>query len=167
MSMREYSLRDAGFLIDAEVAAYACLSMDKTTKSVPEAIQVCLDDGTFAEKARAGALPEDYSDVDIVIDFFNALPEDVGTCVDAPRFCGTAVPVLPELAETPQEMEFDDDLLLYIGASKESTLFQAAYSSPEELLEEFKKVMTHCEVELPEDFDWWGHIMTFGGTYYC
>ena len=76
-------------------------------------------------------------------------------------------PVLPELAETPQEMEFDDDLLLYIGASKESTLFQAAYSSPEELLEEFKKVMTHCEVELPEDFDWWGHIMTFGGTYYC
>lgn len=84
MSMREYSLRDAGFLIDAEVAAYACLSMDKTTKSVPEAIQVCLDDGTFAEKARAGALPEDYSDVDMVIDFFNALPEDVGTCVDAP-----------------------------------------------------------------------------------
>lgn len=167
MSMREYSLRDAGFLIDAEVAAYACLSMDKTTKSVPEAIQVCLDDGTFAEKARAGALPEDYSDVDMVIDFFNAMPEDAGTFVYASSFCGEAVPVLPELAVNPQELEFDDGLLPYIAASKESTLFQAAYSSPEELLEEFKKTMRHMDVELPEDFDWWGHIVAINGTDFC
>ena len=43
-------------------------------------------------------------------------------------------------------------------------MFIPAYSSPDELLDEFKSVLAGFGVELPDDFDWFAHVVRIDGT---
>lgn len=63
------------------------------------------------------------------------------------------------------EFNFDGDEILYIQPDREPTLFQAAYSSFEELLEEFKHKLVGLGI--PDDFDWEGRVVKINGMNYC
>lgn len=61
MGMATYPMKDVGFYVDHEVAAYIMLAADQATGEVPNEISALLEDGAFAVRAKEGALPCDYS----------------------------------------------------------------------------------------------------------
>lgn len=158
MSMSSCALVDTGFYIDAEVAAYVQLASDKTGDTVPGEIKDILENGTFAARAKAGKLPCCYSDVSVTGEFLG----DYGHHSSA--FAGEIATLLPERAKSPIERSFRGTYLLYIPASGAPDLFLAPYSGPEELLTDFRGIMKELSVALPDDFDWWAHIVSVNGT---
>lgn len=162
MSMRDYPINTTGFLLDAEVVAYICLSWARSEDDIPEEIQALLDDGTFAAKAKAGVLPCNYSDVSVADEL-----SDEDTFCFCSEFAGEIKTLFPEKAKSPIDEDYDDDYIAIFEVARESNLFHAAYESPDELLCEFKEKLADCDVKLPEDFDWWAHIVTVNGTYFC
>lgn len=163
MSMCSSPLVDTGFYINAEVAAYILLPVDRESGSVPSEIKKLLEDGSFAAMAKAGTLPCEYSDISMAQECIEDL-----TSYCSGGFDGEIDTLFPERTATPIEENLgDDDYLLYIPAAREADLFKAAYSGPEELLEEFKNVLTAASIILPDDFDWWAHIATIKGTIFA
>lgn len=156
MSMHEYPMVEASaLLIDYELATYINLYLDKKNDCVPEEIQEILKDETFAVLAKEGSMPCDYHDCELF--------EDVVT--HASSFTGEANAIGGDAFYS-----FDDDRLFYIPG-KELQLFEAAYKNKDEMLEFFKEslntVFEGILLELPEDFDWWAHIVDISGTIYC
>lgn len=160
MGMATYPMKDVGFYVDHEVAAYILLATDQAKNIVPEEIAELLDAGTFATQAKKGTLPCDYQ---CTFEAWNCFE---GACY-ASSFDGEVSTLLSERAVSPIEETFDDDVLAYIPAAKEAELFKAAYTSPEELLKEFKTAFAEQEIVFPDDFDWWAHIVSINGTYFC
>lgn len=161
MSMRDYPINTTGFFIDAEAAAYIYLSLDRNDGSVPAEIQALLDDGTFAAKAKAGDFPCGYSDQSMIGD----LLDDICFCSS---YAGEVKTVFPEKTASPIEItDYENEYIALIEADRSPDLFKAAYESPEELLREFQEKLTDSGIEFPEDFDWWAHIVTVNGTYFC
>ena len=159
MSMRDYPVNIYGFYIDHEVAAYAYLKIDRDRDSVPAAIQDIIDKGLFHDLARAGTLPEDYNDIS---DVQSVMDEDeTHFCSD---FEGDIDTLLPERTANPISKTVSDFYIVYIDRKKFGDLFHAAYASPEELLQEFKTSIKNQGIKLPDDFDWWAHIVHIYGT---
>ena len=159
MSVNTYPVvQEAAFLIDAEVAAYITLALDKKGNSVPDAI-AALSQDEFREMARAGTLPEDYVDVEIA--------ENINEVCFVSSFDGEITTLFSEKTANPISETCEDDYWHYIPSQRGSDLFSAAYSSPDELLNEFKEIFTTKGVELPGDFDWWKHIVKIIVTTYC
>lgn len=67
---------------------------------------------------------------------------------------------LQELNDTAEP----DDGPFFIPASRKADMFIPAYSSPDELLDEFKSALAGFGVELPDDFDWFAHVVRIDGT---
>ena len=163
MSMCSSPLVDTGFYINAEVAAYILLSVDRESGSVPSEIKKLLEDGSFAAMAKAGTLPCEYSDISMAQECIEDL-----TTYRSGGFDGEIDTLFPERATTPIEENLgDDDYLLYIPAAREADLFKAAYSSPEELKDEFMHILAEASIFLPEDFDWWAHIVTINRSVFA
>lgn len=158
MSMTSCALVDTGFYIDAEVAAYIQLASDKAGDTVPGEIKEVLENGAFAVRAKAGNLPCWYSDVSVTSEFLG----DYGRHSSA--FAGEVATLLPERTKSPMERSFRGTYLLYIPAPDAADLFLAPYSGPEELLADFKGIMKELSVVLPDDFDWWAHVVSINGT---
>lgn len=161
MSMKNYPLDTTAFWIDQEVAAYIYLSLDKKDNTVPKEIKACIADDTFAEKSKVGDLPCGYSNISMVND---VLPADIRFCSE---FAGEIVSVFPEKAKLPIDLTCDDDYIAFIEVAREPNLFQAAYESPDALLQEFQEIFADNGIVFPEDFDWWAHIVTIKGTFFC
>lgn len=159
MSMKYYPVDICGFYIDHEVAAYAYLKIDRDRDSVPAAIQDIIDKGLFHDLARAGTLPEDYSDISDVQSVMD--DDETHFCSD---FEGDIDTLLPERTANPISKTVSDFYIVYIDRKKFGDLFHAAYESPEELLEEFQTSLKNQGIELPDDFDWWAHIVHINGT---
>lgn len=159
MSMRDYPVDIYGFYVDHEVAAYAYLKIDKDRGDIPTGIQKIIDQGLFHDMARAGTLPEDYCDTSDVETIMN--DEDTHFCSD---FEGDIETLLPERAIRPISKTVSEYYIVYMERQKFGDLFHAAYSSPEELLQEFQDTVRKQGIELPDDFDWWGHIVHICGT---
>lgn len=75
--------------------------------------------------------------------------------------------IFPEKTVVSFEENYSDDYIHYIPAARAPELFKAAYTSPEELMEEFKANSSLAQIGLPEDFDWWGHLVEISGTTFC
>lgn len=160
MSMASYPFVDTGFYIDGEVAAYIMLASDQAAGCVPEEITKLQEDGSFATVAKTGGLPSDYCDISVVSECI----EEISYVTS---FDGEISTLNLDRGDSAIELSFGDDGLAYIPAAKSAELFKAAYSSPEELLEEFKSFFAAHGVLLPEDFDWWAHIVSIEGTIFC
>lgn len=160
MSTNTYSMvQDAAFLIDEEVAAYIALARDKKQNCVPVTI-ASLSQKDFGEMARAMTLPEeDYKDVETA--------QYLSSVCFVSGFDGELTTLFPEKAKDPINEKCEDDFIHYIPAQRTADLFSVAYTSPDELLIEFKELFASNRVELPEDFDWWKHIIKIEGTIYC
>lgn len=153
----------AVFFVDYEVAAYIYRSIDKRDDTVPAEI-ASLSEEVFREKAKEGSLPCFYDSLE---DVYNAVDFEMALL---PMFSGELTQLFPQKALEEKEYTFTDMQtysLTYIPAGKTPALFWAAYNSPEELLEEFQDKLFDAGIILPEDFDWWGHIVSVNGTYYC
>lgn len=164
MSMNTYPINcPAAFLIDEEVTAYVLLSEDRANNEIPEEIKACFIDGTFAAKAKTDTLPCGYSDVSTAQEVLSKV-----TCYFS-SFMGEIISLFPERSKTPIERSCNsgDDFIAYIPCNKEPNLFKVAYESPDELLNEFKEKLKDRGVELPDDFDWWAHIVSINGTKFC
>lgn len=164
MGMATYPMNDVGFYVDHEVAAYILLAADQATGEVPCEIATLLEDGTFAARAKKGNLPCDYSIPSVAYECYDGADTVVTW---ANEFDGEVSTLFPERAKSPIEETLSDESLVYVPSAKEAELFKAAYQSPEELLEEFKAAFTDQEIVLPDDFDWWAHVVTIKGTHFC
>lgn len=160
MSGCSHDLDQVGFLVDVYAGAYVILAWDKENKCVPDEITKLVDSGKFDELARAGTLPEGYSDIDAAME-----------CVDkvgyaASGFSGTVRTLFPGKTPSPIEKacEPDVDDPVYIPAGKKPDLFKAAYPTPDDLLDEFKSVFAGLHVEFPDGFDWWARVVEVKGT---
>lgn len=157
--MRDYPMVvEAAFLLDEEVAAYAALAYNRANGSVPKSV-AALSPSEFARAARDSGLPEDYYDLDWL--------EDIEDACFASSFYGEVTTLFPEKAAEPIEVNYSDGLIRYIPAAHAAELFKAAYVSADELLDEFKKNDDLAQLPLPEDFDWWGHLVKITGTIFA
>ena len=153
--MNRYKLQDFGLYIDEEVAAYYHLAYDKKKKTLPVAI-TNMTTLFFKTQARRGALPQNYS----VVADIDGLDCFKGNSCGS--FTGTIETLLPNRTSAPLKLSQKDKWLFYVPADKRPSLFKAAYT-PEKLLQEFQDKL--CFLELPDDFDWWAHLVCITGTY--
>ena len=153
----------AVFFVDYEVAAYIYRSIDKRDNTIPVEIAE-LSEERFREMAKEGSLPCYYNSLE---DVYNAVDFEMTLL---PLFSGNLKQLFPKKTLEKQEYTFSDMQcysLTYIPAKRTPNLFSAAYNSPDELLEEFQDILFEAGIVLPDDFDWWGHIVSVNGTYYC
>lgn len=162
MPMTTYGIKDTGLLIADEIAAYIVLASDQENSSVPAVVQAALDDGSFEQKVldKSPEIPEEYRDISFAQECLEA--KGIGD-MHCSEFAGNASTlVLPGNEKmTPRIWEYEDDYIAYIPA-KAPSLFEAAYNSPDELIQEFR---ARLEGILPKDFDLRPYIAEIDGTF--
>lgn len=97
--------------------------------------------------------------------------EEIMDCYDddicrVGQFDGTVETTLPHTTLNPIYINCYDDTIYYIPAQKPCGLFAQAYDGPLELEAEHKNTLKEMGVHLPDDFDWWSHIVDIIGTYF-
>ena len=159
MSMNTYPMvQEAAFIIDEEVAAYIALAQDKKKNCLPISI-AAFSQEEFLESARNRTLPDDYGDVEIA--------ETLSDVCRVSSFDGELTTLFPEKTQNPISECCEDDFFYFIPSKSEVSLFSAAYTSPDELLLEYKEQFASNKIELPADFDWWRRIIKINGTTFC
>ena len=159
MSMRNYPVNIYGFYVDHEVAAYAYLKIDRDRNDVPDEIQHIIDEGKFHDLARAGQASgrlQRVSDVESVMD-----EDETHYCSEFERRHRNAS------ARTDRKPHLQNGLrrIYRLYRPKEVRRpVSCRLRIPEELLQEFKTSMKKQGIELPDDFDWWAHIVHIYGT---
>lgn len=137
MSMRDYAVDDYGLLMTREMMKMV-------------ASKVC-DDYT----------EDDYEDDEFV---FNEVLYDEGIVEYIGSFTGEAIAINDKGENVWGDSEsYDDDFIYYVPTNAASTLFNAAYGSIDEMIEEFKEKLGEY---LSEDFDYKKYIRHISGTYY-
>ena len=142
MSMNTYPLQETGLVITGELACAIFLQQYQTDEAA----------------ADCG----EFSDYD-VYDILEGVNADVLYCSE---FEGVATP-LKNLGDTEdRDIEFQDDMLVYMPCDHQPSLFSAVYSSFEELVEEYRQKLADAgftiDRSMIED-----HICKINGTYYC
>lgn len=159
MSMYEYPVVEEGcFLIDRAVAPWIWRNLAQKDGNVPEGLQG-VDDETFKSMIENNELPEGYCGLSDLFDVLNE--KNIPGLIWCSDFSGEG----SSLRGDALEFELDGSEILYIQPEREATLFQAAYSSFEELVEEFKHKL--AGLGIPDDFDWEGHVVKINGTNFC
>lgn len=158
MSMNTYPVNSICFLIDDEVAAYTALSAARQDGAIPEEISAVLDAGTFHELAKRGELPAGFCDL--------LCAEADDTCFCS-AFHGNAESLFPAWCKEPISNTYENSYIVFINAAREPRLFEAAYASPAQLLDEFQSRFRDKGIEMPPDFDWWAHLVQLNGTTFC
>lgn len=133
MSMRDYAVDDYGLLLTEETAKIIALK----------------------------ALDE----IDEENDGYGYELYDAGLCEYIGEFTGEAI-YIEDNGEDDWRRSgeyYRGDRIYYVNVSEHPTLFKAAYSSINELIEEFKEKVGDY---LPEDFDYRAHIRHIVGTYF-
>ena len=120
-----------------------------------------IDEEVAKYMAKSCEVDVDPDDFETVMELFE---DDVGR---VGAFDGDAESSLHSKVNEVRYVEYSDDVVYYLPPRKEFSLFEVAYNSPEELLAEHQETMRNMGVDLPDDFDWWGHIVDIVGTYFC
>lgn len=152
-------IEEIAFLIDKETAAYTHLAQDKADGTIPSEIQNALNDGTFAAKIKDDNLWDMYCDITIA--------QEILECRYCSGFEGEINSIFPEKSVHAISQTLSDEWIVFIPSTKKAELFKAAYSSPEELAEEFRSFFFKVGIEFPADFDFWAHIVKICGTVFC
>ena len=137
MSMRDYAVDDYGLLMT-----------DETMKLI------------------ASRVFEDYTDEDYDKDelYFNDRLYEANIIDYIGEFTGEAMEIDDNGKNTWNTGEiYNCDIIYYVPISRISTLFKAAYSNMDELINEFKEKLHEY---LPDDFDYRKYIRRIVGTYY-
>lgn len=137
MSMKDYAVDDYGLLMTREML-----------------------------KMVASNVCEDYTDDDYEDDefAFNETLYDEGLVEYIGSFTGEAIAINENGENIWGDSEsYDDDYIYYIPTNTVSTLFKAAYSNVDEMIEEFKEKIGEY---LPDDFDYRKYIRHISGTYF-
>ena len=137
MSMRDYAVDDYGLLMT-----------DETMKLI------------------ASRVFEDYTDEDYDEDelYFNDRLYEANIIDYIGEFTGEAMEIDDNGKNTWNTGEiYNCDIIYYVPISRISTLFKAAYSNMDELINEFKEKLHEY---LPDDFDYRKYIRRIVGTYY-
>ena len=82
-------------------------------------------------------------------------------------FHGNAESLFPEWCKEPISNTYENRYIVFINAAREPRLFEAAYASPAQLLDEFQSRFRDKGIEMPPDFDWWAHLVQLNGTAFC
>lgn len=160
MSMYEYPVAEEGcFLIDRTVAPWIWRNLDQQDGTVPEELQG-VDDETFKAMIKNDELPEENDCPGDLFDVLNKKKNIPGLI-----WCSDFSGEVSSLRGNALEFKVDGEEILYIQPERESTLFHTAYSSFEELVEEFKHKL--AGLGIPDAFDWEGHIVKINGTNFC
>lgn len=163
MSMNTYPIYIKGLYVDTELASYILASLEKKDNALPESVAKAIADGTFVELAKAGHL-YDLADLTAAFDYvLDELPNG-GTISE---FDGGITTLIPDKAIKPIEESYSDEYICYVALQKKESIFKQAYESPEECLEELQEVFEDAGIDIPEEFDWWAHFVTFVGTNFC
>lgn len=150
MSMQTYPLdQNAAFLLDEMVAAHISLASDQANNSVPNSIAV-LSPSEFAAAAWGESLPKEYYNMGWL--------ETTEDYKFVPSFDGFAETLFPEKTCIVLDASFSSSPICYIPAA------QTVYTSPEELLNEFKKNPILSQLNYLEGFNWWRNIVKIKGT---
>lgn len=170
MSMQSYPAKEHhAFYVDHVVTAHIMLALDKELGEVPEEIQKILDEGGMEAFTKAAiAYDETLDDNDYFCDAFELsnrledtnLGHSVGV-VPYSNFDGTVDSTYPDRAKRSVEQSLSEETFGLILPGREESLFEKAYESPEELMEEYKHDL---EGVLPDDFDWWAYMVDVDGT---
>ena len=138
MSMRDYAVNDYGLLMTEDMLKCAC------------------------SKYCKGYIEEDYEENEF--DYKDEL-YDAGIVEFISEFTGEAIHINDDGIDDWRHNgdNYNDDMIYYIPAKRESTLFMAAYSNIEELVNEFKEKIGEY---LEEDFDYRNYVRHIVGTYF-
>ena len=109
---------------------------------------------------------DDYEDDDYEDDefAFNEALYDEGLVEYIGSFTGEAIAINENGENIWSDSEsYDDDIIYYVPTNMVSTLFKAAYSNVDEMIEEFKEKIGEY---LPDDFDYRKYIRHISGTHF-
>lgn len=167
MSMNTYPLCiPVAFFIDYEVAAYIILKQDVINGTVPDTIDRMLRDGTFVAAAKSGANQtlknESYYDVSLASDILAALNIDHCYCS---QFNGDVDYLNPDLTYQ-RSLELCNSAITLIEPNRQSSPIEAAYTSVEEIMFEFKAALQSIDT-IPTNFDWYSKLVETDGVYSC
>lgn len=160
MSGKLYDINETVFLIDEYTYAYVLLADDKQRNQISKNIQKLLDQGLFDDAVKHGELDE-YKLEDSDFDWLEYAMSYVGSIETA----------LPDRAKQPIKRYADTsdangEYFAYLQFNKQPDLFTPPYANPEDALDEIKTRLAEHDVILPDDYDWWAHIVKLKGSDY-
>lgn len=163
MANHEYPFVSEGaFFISRDVIPFLNLYCAKQTDmEIPEEIA----------RIPAQELSERYYEEGYDSFFEDIVTEDwmdaISDLCYAQCFEGSVSTMFPKKAKNPIDESFasGDDTIAILECSREATLFRAAYTDLDELVAEYQERLS--QLNLPESFDWIGHVVTVSGTTYC
>lgn len=155
----------AALLIDREIAAYIILRRRIDDRSLPEKIQLAVDNGDFGLMAKTRALPYGFRDL---IAAKRVLLSNSIDCRYLSTFFGKVEYLVPDKITGDTKAKKDPvSPLLFIPAEKTPDLFASAYRDTGELYMEFLRRIAPVMPVVPdqsEELDLWAHIVCIHGT---
>lgn len=166
MSMNTCPLNEIGFILDIEAAMHINLRLGVYDDSAQDkaSVELMLANPDFSKDIGRVIADEGWLEDDPNLAWEALQSEGVDAVAWYSDFEGIVETTFPDKTDNPMEETYENEALYMIRIAREPSLFHAAYSSPDELVEEYKDLLGKY---LPEDFDWWRHIVTAYGTYYC
>lgn len=163
MANHEYPfISNGAFYISRDVIPSLNLHCAKQANmEIPEGISI-IPAHEFSERYYSDGYGSFFDTIEIE-DWMKVIP---GLCY-ALCYEGSISTMFPEKAMKPITESFSsgDDTITVLECAKEADLFRAAYKDLDELVAEFKERL--AILNLPDDFDWIGHIVKVSGTTYC
>lgn len=166
MSMNTYPFVErAAFYIDAEVVAHIILRDLQKNGNMSETLKFIVDSGKFDAMAKGSMLPIDMYDSAQVVDILQHA--DVNDMCYANDFDGEVNSAFPSKTEHPIEASLNNEYLVVLVTDRGIPRDPEDYAEKTSLMEEFRSTFQELGVTLPSDFDWWAHIVSVSGTYFC
>lgn len=149
---------DAALYISSELCAYIVRSCK--LKDGLQDTDISLPLNEFAIRVRTGTLNDPgITNLDIAF----LLMADTLNMEAFYGFTGNVLSLLPERAMDPLDLSLYEATVPHIASAATANLFEAPYSSPEALQQEFAARFSACGIDIPADFDWWRHIVSLSG----
>ena len=164
--MNDYPMTErAAFYIDKELAAHINHMYLRKLGQEPVDVKLIVADGKFNAMAREGLLPSELYDMSLVVD---ALQDaDIDTLVYPDTFSCNVTSAFPTPTKAPIEESLSDEYIVYLKTYRDIPAESESYSDKDALLAEFRETIESLKIVLPADFDWWAHIVSVNGTYFC
>lgn len=151
------------FIIDDEVTAYIMLKQDQEHQRVPEDIQKIIDAGDFQAAAKR---------MDPVLDIASYFERDEAAEVLEEKYVdfGIAsefegdVTYLDKDFQRVHNESYTNGYIVYVKPFNEPEFCKAAYTSIDEIIAEFKKVLAPVGA-FPSDFDWASKLVKITGIH--
>lgn len=163
---KEYAFDDYIFYLDDVTCAQMMRTLiaDDAVQTDEEREALRLSHDVFKAAARAGTLPPDFTDIYVVQEMMAAEGLELRYITSFVGSCETIEELTPLMTTAAVEQDFSDEDVLFLPLDNGPSLFEAAYASPQELLEEVRRKLQEY---LPADFDFAAHLCRAKGTCCC